>query len=165
MWQKSTSVDQHSAARYDRIAARISAARDIFRRQGAIVTTWRTRGARKLGPYFRLAYRADGRQQSIYLGACTKLVARVRALLADLQAVIRRHRAYRVTRRELRTALRRQKAECDAVLRAHGFTPRGYDLRGFRRLAFLLKMQAAAAPVATSPNSQKAVVRPGMGMG
>ncbi len=89
--------------------------------------------ARKLGPYFRLAYRADGRQQSIYIGACTKLVARVRALLADLQAVIRRHRAYRITRRELRTALRRRKAECDAVLRAHGLTPRGYDVRGFRR--------------------------------
>ncbi len=74
MWQKSSPVDQHSDARYDRIAARISAARDLFRRQGAIVTTWRFRGPRKLGPYFRLAYRADGRQQSIYLGACSKLV-------------------------------------------------------------------------------------------
>ncbi len=45
MWQKPTSVDQRSNARYDQIAARISAARDLFRRQGAIVTTWRTRGA------------------------------------------------------------------------------------------------------------------------
>jgi hypothetical protein len=50
-------------------ALAILAARpDLFSRHGAIVATWRRRGARTYGPYYRLAYREAGRQKSIYLG-------------------------------------------------------------------------------------------------
>ena len=40
----------------------------LFAAQGSVVATWRNRGSKRFGPYYRLAYRRHGRQRSIYLG-------------------------------------------------------------------------------------------------
>jgi len=40
----------------------------MFARQGSAAAAWRRRGTRTYGPYYRLNYREDGRQQSVYLG-------------------------------------------------------------------------------------------------
>ena len=39
-----------------------------FACQGTVTTSWRTYRGRRLGPYYRLAWRENGRQRSIYLG-------------------------------------------------------------------------------------------------
>ena len=48
---------------------------DLFIRQGAVVAAWRTYRKRKLGPYYHLVFRDEGRQKSIYLGRDGPLVA------------------------------------------------------------------------------------------
>ena len=56
-----------------------------FARNGAVVPAYRTRGNKRYGPYYRVAYRIAGRQCSLYLGRCKQLADQVRQLLAKLQ--------------------------------------------------------------------------------
>ena len=58
---------------------------ELFAKQGSVVETWRAYHGRKLGPYYRLAYRDGGRQRSIYLGASKERARRVQAALSALQ--------------------------------------------------------------------------------
>jgi hypothetical protein len=67
VWQKSRSADQKNA-RYQRVAEPILARRHVLRRQGVVVESWRYYQQRRLGPYFRVSFREQGRQESIYLG-------------------------------------------------------------------------------------------------
>ncbi len=97
--------------------------------------TWRRRGARTYGPYFRLAYRDCGRQASIYLGREDKpnnLVHEVRRKLALLQSPFRRCRALDRLRRRVSAALRVQKARLNAQLRPFGLRLQGFEVRGWR---------------------------------
>ena len=57
----------------------------IFAQNGSVVATYRTRGTKRYGPYYRVAYRVAGRQCSIYIGRCKRLAIRARKLLARLQ--------------------------------------------------------------------------------
>ena len=82
---KTGSVDQKVAAQFERVRAVVMAQPRRFARQGSVVASWRVYAGRKLGPYFRLAYREGRRQRSIYLGRCAELARRVRELLAELQ--------------------------------------------------------------------------------
>ncbi|MFH1269080.1 MAG: hypothetical protein ABIK89_25415 [Planctomycetota bacterium] len=93
--EKARSVDQKSAARFERVEAQVLAAPGVFAVGGTVVSTWRTYRGRRLGPYFRLAYRKGGRQWSIYLGRSEGLARRVRDLLARLQHPRRWRRASR----------------------------------------------------------------------
>ena len=122
-------VDQHSHPALALLAARP----DIFARQGSVVATWRRRGTRTYGPYFRLAYRDSGRQTSIYLGREDKpnnLVQEVRQKLALLQGPFRHCRALDRLRRHISAALRVQKAKLDAQLRPFGLRLKGFEVRG-----------------------------------
>ncbi len=133
MWPNPDPVDQRLAARLEAIARQVLARRAEFARQGAVVATWRWRGGRRLGPYYRLAYREHGRQRSIYLGRSEGLAEKVRWLLADVQAPLRRHRAWLRTRARLAAQLRRQKARWREALRSWGLYTKGCAVRGWRR--------------------------------
>ncbi|NLS92267.1 MAG: hypothetical protein GXX96_08820 [Planctomycetaceae bacterium] len=69
---------------------------DRFARQGAVVAAWRTSGERRLGPYYRLAWRDGGRQRSIYLGRQGPVVRQVRILLHQAHAARRLKRQARL---------------------------------------------------------------------
>ena len=64
--QEAPSRDQQQ--RVDQVCELVRAQLGVFSRQGAIVATWREHQGRKLGPYYRLAWREEGRQRSRYLG-------------------------------------------------------------------------------------------------
>jgi hypothetical protein len=108
---------------------------DIFTRQGSVAATWRCRGARTYGPYYRLAYRDSGRQTSIYLGRdgqTSNIVQQAREKLAALQKPFRHCRALDRLRRHAAAALRLHKAKLDAQLRPFGLRLKGFEVRGWR---------------------------------
>lgn len=101
----------------------------LFRRQGAVVATWRKRDGRALGPYYRLVYRQGGRRHSIYLGRSAALAREVRTLLDSLQRTAREDREWERLRRAVKEALRARKAEWARELAKHGFWLKGYEVR------------------------------------
>ena len=101
----------------------------LFRRQGAVVATWRKRDGRTLGPYYRLMYRQRGRRHSIYLGRSAALAREVRTLLDSLQRTAREDREWERLRRAVKEALRARKAEWGQELAKHGFWLKGYEVR------------------------------------
>ncbi len=135
MRQERKAVDQKVAGRFDALAARIEAKRNVLAAAGSIVATWRMYRGRRLGPYYRLSYREHGRQRSIYLGRSPELVERVRGLLAEWQAPGRERKELSHVRAVLQKSLRRQKAAWERDLRAAGLYTRGYTVRGWRRWA------------------------------
>ena len=93
---------------------------------------WSGEGTSKCGPYYRLAYRDDGRQRSVYLGREGPLVDEVRRLLADLQRPLHRQRLMNRLCRQARAAVRVHKTRVDAQLRACGLRLQGFEVRGWR---------------------------------
>ena len=110
----------------------IAAESDRFRRQGAVIASWRTYRGRKLGPYYRLAYRCDGRQCSVYLGRCRKLAERVRAAIEKLREPLHRARQIARMRAAVKASLRREKTRLDLQLRKLGLYLKGFETRGWR---------------------------------
>ncbi len=124
---KTQCVDQ-----LDHAAIRLLSARpDLFGRQGSVAATYRCRNGKRFGPYYRLAYREDGRQRSVYLGPAGAVVERVRQLLSALQKPLRQWRFLRRIDRQARAALRANNARVTALLRPlmvfgwHALTGRG----------------------------------------
>jgi len=111
------------------VLEKILANEELFRRQGTVVATWRTRRGRTFGPYYRLIYRQGGRERSIYLGRCAVLAREARALLAFLQMPMREERDWSQVRRAVKSALRASKAEWARELAKHGFWLKGYEVR------------------------------------
>jgi len=122
------SVDQNTNRALGLIAARP----ELFGRQGAVVATWRKYRGRRLGPYFRLAYREAGRQCSVYLGRAGRVVETVRARLAELQRPLKRYREYRQARAQIKASLGPVKRELDRRLRRLGLRLQGFEVRGWR---------------------------------
>jgi len=105
---------------------------ELFARQGSIVAAWRRRGSRTYGPYYRLSYREDGRQRSVYLGREGAVVAQLRQELADLQRPWRQYRAVARLERQVETALRAEKGRLNRHLRLLGLRLQGFEVRGWR---------------------------------
>ena len=82
----------------------VSARPDLFARQGSVAATCRYRDGKRIGPYYRLAYREDGRQWSVYLGRAGAVVERVRQILHKLQQPLRQWRMFRRVDRQARAA-------------------------------------------------------------
>lgn len=117
----------------DHLATALIAARpDLFARQGSVSTTWRRRNGSAYGPYYRLSYRDDGRQCSIYLGRDGPIVAHVRRMLDALQKPLRQKRLYDRIEREARSALRANNARLAILLRPYGLRLKGFEIRGWR---------------------------------
>ena len=107
---------------------------NLFARVGSVVASYRTRGDTRYGPYYRVAYRAAGRQCSIYLGRCKQLADDARALLSQLQQPRDYRRMCRRANRQRRATLRRVIREWQQAIRAYGLDLRGCEIRGWRRL-------------------------------
>jgi hypothetical protein len=126
-------VDQKAAARFERVRTLVLAERLRFAAQGSVVAGWRVYGGRRLGPYFRLAYREGGRQRSIYLGRCAELARRVRELLAGLERPRRERRLFARLIAQVRASLRHAKVELRRRLAVWGIQLKGFEFRGARR--------------------------------
>ncbi|HUT90503.1 MAG TPA: hypothetical protein VMY37_13460 [Thermoguttaceae bacterium] len=145
--EKREVVDQKA----DRALALIASRARLFARQGAVVATWRSYRGRRLGPYWRLAYREAGRQCSVYLGRAGRGVERVRQALAELQGRLRWRRTYRRLCRQVKASLRACQAEFDRQLRRLGLRRKGFEVRGgwSRGLARHFSM-STSGPAATN---------------
>src|SRR5438128_2286938 len=106
----------------------------ILSRQGSVHESWRLYKGEKLGPYFRLLYRHDGRPHCVYLGADGALAEAVRQALQELQAPRRERRALGRLRALARAALRKQKRALDGELRRRGACLKGWKVRGWRNV-------------------------------
>jgi hypothetical protein len=113
----------------------------LFVRQGTVVADWRRRGARRLGPYHRLAYREARRQRSIYLGRDSPLVAEVRQALSALQTPWKRQRQYHRLRRDALASLGGHKRLLDRHLGRLGLRLQGFEVRGWRNSFALPKIR------------------------
>ena len=100
--------------------------------QGAVVQTWREYAGRHLGPYFRLIFRQDGRQRSLYLGSDPQFAGVVRDLLEQVQRPLRERRSLQRLRAGLERELQRCKIAWDAELRPYGLRLKGWEVRGWR---------------------------------
>lgn len=137
--------------------ALIAARPELFARQGAVVATWRRHGAQTCGPYYRLSYREDGRQCSVYLGRAGAVVDRVRDALADLQRRRNERHARHRMRRQVVASLRRHKKQLNRQLLALGLRLHGFEVRGWR--ASPMRAAFAAARCLTWPRpSAKLIV-------
>jgi hypothetical protein len=101
-----------------------------FVTQGSVVAGWRQSGARRLGPYYRLFHRENGRQQTIYLGKSEWLAEEVRKLLAMVQRPFREARAYKRLQASARAGLRKAKSELRQKLARFGLLLKGFEIRG-----------------------------------
>lgn len=126
-------VDQKSTATFARVCRLIAAHPELFAAQGTVVTSWRRYRGRTLGPYFRLAYRADGRQRSIFLGRSPKLAEAVRALLGAVQRPARDKRTLARLRKSAQAALVQCKGDLRRELGTRGLVLKGLEVRGWRR--------------------------------
>jgi len=128
------SVDQKTVLVRQHVTDLIAAHREVLAEQGTVVEGWREYGGHRLGPYFRLAYRIEGRQGSIYLGADQELAEDVRGLLADLQAPHRRRLALSRLCKRTKKSLANHKQELRAELAKIGLYLKGNEVRGVRNL-------------------------------
>jgi hypothetical protein len=117
--------------------------KSVLARQGAIVATYRTYNGRKLGPYYRLAYRLGGRQRSLYLGKSKKILRQARRLLEKIQNSLKIHRALCHAIKTAQADLKRHMAQFRIDLLRVGLQLRGYSARGWRRFRRLRRAQFA----------------------
>jgi hypothetical protein len=94
--------------------------------------SWRYYHGHRLGPFFRLAFRVERKQESLYLGASPRLAAEVRRVLEQLQAPRREQRALARQQGRVRAAFRLHKRVFDHELRKIGLFLKGNEIRGRR---------------------------------
>ncbi len=126
------SVDQKAQPARRRALDLVACHQKLLRTQGVVVGSYRLYRGRRLGPFFRVAFRVDGRQRSIYLGKDPALAEEVRGLLARLQAPLERHRGLRRQRDAAKASLRRAKIRLEQQLARVGLGLKGYEVRGWR---------------------------------
>jgi hypothetical protein len=114
----------------------VDAKPEFFARHGSITATWRRRGQKTFGPYYRLSYRDGPRQAAIYLGREGPLVALVRQRLERLRAPYRKARLFDQIERETRRALRDNNARLKVLLAPYGLRLKGMEVRGWRTRSF-----------------------------
>lgn len=101
--------------------------RDALARQGVVVAEYRSCHHRRWGPYFKLRWRRNGRQQVRYLGRDPARAELVRAALAVLRRPRRLARQLAALLHQARAGLARAK-----VVLAEPLAERGYRLHGYR---------------------------------
>ncbi len=105
---------------------------ELFRMQGSVQKSWRRYQGKRTGPYFRLVFRQEGRQRSIYLGAKSDDIVLLRRVLHELQSETRMARTVARSRKETRQALRRARAELNENLQSIGLFMKGGEVRGWK---------------------------------
>ena len=127
--EKRKSVDQKLAE----VKALIEVRPEIFAQQGVVVKCWREYKGRRLGPYYKLAFRDARRQRSVYLGRSVKLADCVGKLLKETQRSVKQARAYKSLRLQARFGLREQKSQWRRDLGKAGLFAKGFEVRGWRK--------------------------------
>ncbi len=126
--EKRDFVDQHLR----RIEAFFAEYARLLAAQGTIVRTYRARGKRRYGPYYRLTVRDDhGVQKSLHLGQDPVLLEHVRKRLAELRGPLKQRRLLARITRELRQQHRIEKQKLDAELLKVGLYRKGNEIRGW----------------------------------
>jgi hypothetical protein len=123
----------------------VDARPEFFARHGSISATWRRRGQKTFGPYYRLSYRDGPRQAAIYLGREGPLVALVRQRLDRLRAPYRKTRLFDQIERETRRALRANNARLKVLLAPYGLRLKGMEVRGWRTSFFPIRPPVLSA--------------------
>jgi hypothetical protein len=115
----------------------LAAHTDLLGGQGSVQRTWRQHRGQRLGPYFRLVFRVESKQHSVYLGVDPMIAAEVQTLLQRHQEPRHERRRLAGMIRAARRASRHQKALLQADLARHRLALRGNEIRGWRRFAAL----------------------------
>jgi len=103
--------------------------------QGSIVATFRQRGGRRVGPYYRLVCRgSDRRQVSVYLGAEGLVVAETRRRLEHLQEHRKQQRFWALVRRDVHKKMKAARRRLAEELAKQELTTQGAEIRGWRQL-------------------------------
>jgi len=105
--------------------------RPIFARQGSVVTDWRRRGERRYGPYYRLTWREEGRQRSLYLGTSANLAEAIREVLREVQRKWHLRRTLRRLMARAKASLREHRRRSGPGLANYGMYWKGNELRGW----------------------------------
>jgi hypothetical protein len=92
---------------------------------GFVRSYWKNYRGQRLGPYYRLVFRHNGRRRSIYLGSSSPLADRVRRLLDEWQHPRRQKLYLRKLKARARAALRQELAKTRVLL-----APLGYRMKG-----------------------------------
>jgi hypothetical protein len=125
--EKRDFVDQKQELTFVAVRTFIVKHRDLFRRQGIVVSGWRTYRGHRLGPFFSLRFRTDGRQSAIYLGRSVVFAERIKKLLQEIQ----REREFARLKREARAEVRECKRLWQTSLAAIGLNLKGFEVRGW----------------------------------
>jgi hypothetical protein len=115
------------------ILQKLTTIRHLLARQGSIVQSWRYKNGRKTGPYFRLAYRDEGRQRSIYLGKSPPILDQVRRLLEKFQKPTKIRQILHQAQKTLQPGFKNHQAQFRLELQKIGLELRGSVIRGWRR--------------------------------
>jgi hypothetical protein len=107
---------------------------NLFARVGSVVASYRTRGATRYGPYYRVAYRAPDDNAPSTSAAARNSPTTPAALLTQLQQPRDYRRMCQRANRQRRATLRRVIREWQQTIRAYGLDLRGCEIRGWRRL-------------------------------
>lgn len=116
---------------------------DALAVQGSVVATYRRRGDRRLGPYFKLTCRSAGRQVAVYVGDEEVLVTYVRERLATLQHFKRERRRSNKIRRVVRRHARANRLAMEAEFAKPGLYRKGHEIRGWRSASARAAMSAS----------------------
>ncbi|MCH7525795.1 MAG: hypothetical protein IID39_00015 [Planctomycetes bacterium] len=126
--EKTEPVDQ----KLDEIQRLVESRPDVFQYQGSVVESWREYEGKRLGPYFRLAYRDGNRQRSVYLGRSVQLADAVRKLLEENHQGNVRRRELKRLQRSAKAQLREARCRWEQDLRKIGLYLHGCEVRGWR---------------------------------
>ena len=99
-------------------------------RQGSVQKQYRNYRGRRLGAYWRVIYRADGRVRSVYLGKDAELLALARQALIARRAPLRLRRQRRRQDAAARSVLKDLKANFEKELARYDLLMKGYEVRG-----------------------------------
>jgi len=105
---------------------------ELFSRQGSVQRSWRWYKGTKLGPFFRLTYRDQGGQRTVYLGKDRALAEAVGNALRQLQAPTHWVRHLDERLKQLRRDFRKQKQDFRQQVAQCGLQLKGNELRGWR---------------------------------
>jgi hypothetical protein len=117
--------DEKTLARFAALLPQILAQKELIIRDGTVVASWKTYRGKRLGPYFRVAFRDNRRLRAIYIGRDELLAQLAKALIEELKHPLRQDRYLRQVRQLFRAAWRQSVRETERFVAPLGFRRRG----------------------------------------
>jgi hypothetical protein len=120
------SDDKKSSDRFERLRSQILERKNLIAIDGTVAASWVNYRGKRLGPYYRVAFRENRTLRAIYIGRDEQLAKIAKDLLDELKRSRREGRWLRRMRAAARDALLRSLAEAETFV-----APLGYHRRGF----------------------------------